>query len=88
MNQLSNDQICALIRSPRPGGRPAHALTPRDKQIACLLKTGALNKQIAWNLSLSEGTVKQYIFRICAKLGMTNRTQVAVWAALHPEEVA
>ena len=39
-----------------------------------------LNKEIAHELHLTEGTVKEYLNRIFRKLGMSNRTELAVWA--------
>jgi DNA-binding NarL/FixJ family response regulator len=39
------------------------------------------NKVIAYEMKLAPGTVKQYLHRIFAKLHLTNRTEVALWAA-------
>jgi len=39
-----------------------------------------LNKEIAYELHLTEGTVKEYLNRIFRKVGATNRTDLAVWA--------
>lgn len=43
-----------------------------------------LNKEIAYELHLTEGTVKEYLNRIFRKLEVTNRTALAVWAMNHP----
>jgi DNA-binding NarL/FixJ family response regulator len=54
-----------------------------------LVSRGKLNKEIAFELHLSEGTIKEYLNRIFRKLGATNRTELAVWALTkmkHAEE--
>jgi DNA-binding CsgD family transcriptional regulator len=61
-------------------------LTSREKQIIGLVSQGKLNKEIAHQLHLSEGTVKQYLFAIFRKLAVTNRTELAVWSLAHPAE--
>ncbi len=57
-------------------------LTMRDKQVIELIRFGKLNKEIAHELHISEGTVKVYVSRIFIKTGMANRTILAVWWAL------
>jgi two-component system nitrate/nitrite response regulator NarP len=42
-----------------------------------------LNKEIAHELHLSEGTIKEYLHRIFRKLGTKNRTELAVFALTH-----
>jgi DNA-binding NarL/FixJ family response regulator len=55
-------------------------LSFREKQVVKLVSEAKLNKEIAYELHLSEGTIKEYLNRIFRKLGTTNRTQLAVWA--------
>jgi DNA-binding NarL/FixJ family response regulator len=55
-------------------------LSFREKQLVNLVSQGKLNKQIAYELHLTEGTVKEYMNRIFRKLGTSNRTELAVWA--------
>ena len=45
-----------------------------------------LNKEIAYELHLTEGTVKEYLNRIFRKLDVSNRTELAVWAMMHRAE--
>lgn len=58
------------------------SLTIRDKQVIELIRFGKLNKEIAHELHIGEGTVKVYVSRIFIKTGMANRTILAVWWAL------
>jgi len=53
-------------------------LSFRERQVAELVAQGKLNKEIAWELHLTVGTIKQYINHIFQKLGVSNRTQLAV----------
>jgi DNA-binding NarL/FixJ family response regulator len=52
----------------------------RETEILQLLGQGLNNKEIAQQLYLTEGTVKNHISRILAELGMRDRTQAALWA--------
>jgi two-component system response regulator DevR len=56
-------------------------LSPRDRRILALLADGRSNRQIADELFLSEKTVKNYVSRLLAKLGMARRTEAAVYGA-------
>jgi DNA-binding NarL/FixJ family response regulator len=70
-----------------PNGEQAHrTLTRREKQVIDLIGQAKLNKEIAYQLQLTEGTVKQYIFGIFRKLDVTNRTELALWSLRHPDE--
>jgi DNA-binding NarL/FixJ family response regulator len=55
-------------------------LTPREREVLSLLGHGMPNKVIARELSLSEKTVKAHVSNILAKLGVTDRTQAALYA--------
>ncbi|HET6706068.1 response regulator transcription factor [Amycolatopsis sp.] len=59
---------------------PAEALTGRETEVLRMVATGATNREIATRLFLSEGTVKNHISRILARLGLRDRTQAAVYA--------
>lgn len=45
-----------------------------------LVRQAKANKEIAYELHLSEGTVKEYLNRIFRKLEVKSRTELAVWA--------
>ncbi len=54
-------------------------LTERELEILRLMAQGLNNKQIAERLHLAHGTVKNYVSRILAKLGVENRAQAVRW---------
>ena len=55
-------------------------LTPRETEILVLIARGLTNAQIAGELNVSPGTVRNHVTTILAKLGAANRTQAAAWA--------
>ncbi len=55
-------------------------LTPREREILCLLAEGQSNKVIARNLGISDGTVKLHVKAILRKLGVHSRVEAAVLA--------
>jgi DNA-binding NarL/FixJ family response regulator len=63
-------------------------LSFREKQIANLVSQAKLNKEIASELHLTEGTIKEYLNRIFRKLEVKNRTQLAIWAMRNLESAA
>jgi two-component system nitrate/nitrite response regulator NarP len=59
---------------------PLAPLAPREKQIAAQVGLGLRNREIAEALAMSEGTVKVYLHTIYQKLGIKNRTELALIA--------
>ena len=58
----------------------ADALTARESEVLALVAEGLANKQIARQLNISEKTVKAHLTSIFTTLGVTDRTQAALWA--------
>lgn len=63
-----------------PVAAPSVRVTPRQQQILQGLVDGLSNKEIARELDIIEGTVKAHIRSLMSKLGVRNRTQLAVIA--------
>jgi len=57
------------------------SLTPQQMRVLTMLSEGLLNKQIAYELSVSEATVKAHVSAILMKLGVESRTQAVIAAA-------
>ncbi|WP_306364210.1 response regulator transcription factor [Nocardia sp. CC227C] len=81
---LDNRAAAALMerlrRSTQPDG-PLAGLTEQERRLLDLLGDGLTNRQIAERMYLAEKTVKNYVSRLLAKLGMERRTQAAVLAS-------
>jgi len=74
-------RICDSCRTPKPQKKPLSPhLSFREKQVVGLIAQAKLNKEIAYELHLTEGTIKEYLNRIFRKLGISNRTELAIWA--------
>jgi len=59
-------------------GRPA--LAPRERQLVRFVRQGLRNREIAKQLGVTEGTVKVYLHAVFDKLGVSNRTELAIRA--------
>ena len=78
-------QLVALLcsrqaRVAQPVGSTDADLSDREAEIVMRLAEGMPNKVIAGELAITEATVKVHLKNILRKLGVTNRTQAAVWA--------
>ena len=62
---------------------PHEKLTPRELDILKAIAKGKSNKVIAYDFNLTEGTVKGYVSVVLSKLGVTDRTQAALYAVKH-----
>jgi two-component system nitrate/nitrite response regulator NarL len=78
--------LAGRMMTPRSGGaaRPhLSGLSDREMQILGCLVSGDQNKQIAYELKISDGTVKVHLKAILKKIQVQNRTQAAIWAMNH-----
>ena len=62
---------------------PAERLTAREREIIAAVAAGDSNREVAQRLSLAEDTVKHHISNIFDKLGVSNRAELAAYAASH-----
>ncbi|MGR0187764.1 response regulator [Azospirillum aestuarii] len=62
------------------------SLTPQQVRVLMMLSDGLINKQIAYELGVSEGTVKAHVSAILQKLGVISRTQAVILARQLAEE--
>jgi two-component system nitrate/nitrite response regulator NarL len=71
------------LRSAPPNPELAVALTPREMELVGELSRGATNREIAAKFVISENTVKNHVRNVLAKLHVTSRRDVAVYARAH-----
>jgi DNA-binding CsgD family transcriptional regulator/tetratricopeptide (TPR) repeat protein len=73
------------LRARRPAtGTAGSPLSPRELEVARLVARGLTNKQIGQALYVSERTAENHVQHILTKLGLRNRSQIAVWASGEP----
>jgi two-component system, NarL family, nitrate/nitrite response regulator NarL len=87
MEKVRNGERCV---DPEIAERMTHAkeraarapsLTPRERELVELVRQGLRNRDIGARLGVTEGTVKVYLHAIFDKLGVDNRTELAMRAA-------
>jgi DNA-binding NarL/FixJ family response regulator len=92
------DELAGAIRAATRGDAPLHPraarelldrnrggpqLTEREQEVLALVAEGLPNKLIARRLAISERTVKGHLTHIFERIGVTDRTQAALWARGH-----
>jgi DNA-binding NarL/FixJ family response regulator len=76
---VARQLTAALVAPPEP------QLTARELDVLRLLADGQANKAIAATLGITERTARTHVSRILSKLGLSSRTQAALWAARHAD---
>lgn len=61
----------------------AESLSHREREVLAMVSEGLPNKVIAQRLSISEKTVKAHLTSVYRQIGVTDRTQAALWAQRH-----
>lgn len=74
--------VRALITARRQAS-PAAQLTGREREVLAAVGRGLPNKLIARELGISEKTVKAHLTRVFGAIGVTDRTQAALWVERH-----
>jgi DNA-binding NarL/FixJ family response regulator len=72
-----------VLLASRRVGPAARQLSAREEEVLRLVASGLANKQIARRLDISERTVKAHLTNVFAQLGVSDRTQAALWAKEH-----
>jgi DNA-binding NarL/FixJ family response regulator len=78
--QLDAAVARGLMSTLQGGTRSAAALTPRELDVVALVGEGRANKEIARQLGIGERTARTHVSNVLHKLGLTSRTQLALWA--------
>jgi DNA-binding NarL/FixJ family response regulator len=73
-------KVAVEVLASRAATRSHVDLSPREREVLRLVAEGFANKQIARRLGISEKTVKSHLTRIFQTIGVTGRTQAALWA--------
>jgi DNA-binding NarL/FixJ family response regulator len=72
-----------VLLASRRIGPGVRELSEREEEVLRLVADGLANKAIARKLSISERTVKAHLTNIFGRIGVTDRTQAALWARDH-----
>lgn len=73
-------KVFSKLQQPAIPATPHLTLSDRELEILRLLGQGKTNREIAKMLHITEGTIRNYISRILSELGVSDRTQAALWA--------
>jgi two-component system, NarL family, nitrate/nitrite response regulator NarL len=71
------------LKTPLVNAQGVELLSKREQDVTRCLAAGLTNREIARDLKISHNTVKNYLFRIFNKLGVSSRVEVVIYAASH-----
>ncbi len=72
--------VSGALRTPRLANNLEVSLSEREGEVLRQMTRGLTNKQIAEAMNISYETVKEHVQHVLRKIGLTDRTQAAVWA--------
>jgi DNA-binding NarL/FixJ family response regulator len=75
--------VLERVRTGPPVDKELEQLTAQEQKILTLIGEGLTNRQVAERMFLAEKTVKNYVSSMLAKLGLSSRTQAAIFATEH-----
>ena len=78
-------QVLDRVRNGPPVDKELESLTEQEQKILDLIGRGLTNREIAKEMYLAEKTVKNYVSSMLAKLGLTSRTQAAIFSVKHSQ---
>ena len=77
------EYVCSPCKKAASEAREtSQKLSFRETQVVALVQQAKSNKEIAYELCLTVGTVKEYLYHIFRKLGVSNRTELALLAVM------
>ena len=76
-------QVLDRVRNGPPVDKDLEQLTTQEQRILQLIGEGLTNRQISEQMFLAEKTVKNYVSSLLAKLGLSSRTQAAIFSTKH-----
>jgi two-component system response regulator DevR len=76
-------KVLARLREQPAQDELISRLSSQERQVLALLAEGLTNRQIAERMFLAEKTIKNYVTSLLVKMGMSRRTEAAVYAARH-----
>jgi NarL family two-component system response regulator LiaR len=80
LNPTIASRLLRQFSSETDPGTPVEPLTEREIEVLELITRGFSNDRIGERLFISEATVRTHVSHILGKLGLSNRTQAALWA--------
>ena len=76
-------QVARELLNSRSNRQEISEITDREREVLILVTEGLANKQIARKLAITERTVKAHLTSIFQRIGVSDRTQAAMWARDH-----
>ena len=76
-------QVARELLTSRSNRQEISEITDREREVLLLVTEGLANKQIARKLAITERTVKAHLTSIFQRIGVSDRTQAAMWARDH-----